>query len=212
MNKMYKLYKLIKKEIFKSKKTYLLLSIIMLLGFIFGTLFITILNNTDKNLIVKSITNFFNNIKESNINTIGILKNSLLSNILFIVLIFILSISIIGIPFIIIICFYKSFILGFSISSIILTYKLSGSLLALVYIFPHVIIYLFLMLYVSLYGIFISLSMYKVIFSKKEINLKLYIKRFILICIISILISVLLSLFEAFVTPYLLSNFKFLIK
>ncbi|MDD4282972.1 MAG: stage II sporulation protein M, partial [Bacilli bacterium] len=115
--------------------------IIFLLGLsiiaiIAGAFYITILNKTDQALIQNSINDFFNNIKTNNLNYGMTLKNALLTNIGFIVLIWLLGISVIGIPIIIFLFFSKAFTLGFSISSIIFHYKLKGTLLSFLYVFP----------------------------------------------------------------------------
>ena len=69
-------------------KKYVFFSIIIvILGIITGSLFIVIINSGDKNLVIEYISTFIDNIKNSNINNLDILKNSLITNI-FILLIF----------------------------------------------------------------------------------------------------------------------------
>ncbi|NLM63362.1 MAG: hypothetical protein GX190_03515 [Mollicutes bacterium] len=95
-----------------------------IIAVIAGAFYITILNKTDQSLVESSINTFFNDIKNNNLNYVISLKNAILSNLGFYLIIWLLGISVIGIPVIIFMFFSKAFIIGFSVSSIILNYKL----------------------------------------------------------------------------------------
>ena len=125
-----------------------------LIGIIGGSLFITILSKHDQSLIKEYMNNFIASINKFNIKSINI--TSILTNIFFIITIWLLGISVIGIPIILFMYFSKFFTLGFSISSFILTYKLKGTLIALVYIFPVQIINMIIYSLITLYAIKIS--------------------------------------------------------
>ena len=117
----------------KAKNIYLFLLLIFIIGVIFGSLFITIINDTDKNTVLNQITNFFNEMKSNKIDYLDIFKNSVISNLIYITFIWFLGISIIGIPIIIIMLFILSFILlivyfykqmfQFDIQCLFFTYK-----------------------------------------------------------------------------------------
>ena len=152
-----------KKKVDKLKSIFIINKqiVIFLLGLsiiaiIAGALYITILNKTDQTLIQNSINEFFNNIKTNKLNFGLSLKNAILTNIGFIVLIWLLGISVIGIPIIIFLFFSKVFTLGFSISSIIFNYKLKGTLLSFLYVFPHHIINIYIYINILCYFIIIK--------------------------------------------------------
>lgn len=209
---MKKIFKLINEEFKKNKKLFVFVSILLIIGFIAGTLFITILSTEDKKIVSETISNYFNQIKNNNIDLEYTLRTSLTTNLIYLVFMWLLGISIIGIPIIIFLIFIKSFILGFSISSIIFKYKLGGTLLSFSYIFPHQILNLVVISFIGLYALKVSLSLIKLIISKKQINFKLIIKKYFAVLIICVIISIVSTLFESFLCPYLIKLFSFLIK
>ena len=115
-----------RKRIIKNKLLSILI-LIVILSFILGALYISIISKNELEIIRNHLKLFFKNLTKLNYND-GI-TNSILTNIIPVLLIFIFSISIIGIPVILIILIYKSFVLGFNISSIIYFYKLKGILI-----------------------------------------------------------------------------------
>lgn len=209
---MKKIFKLINAEFNKNKKLYVFVTILLTIGFITGSFFITILSSEDKKLVGETISNFFVQIKNNNIDTIYTLRTSLSTNLVYIIFMWLLGISVIGIPIIIFLIYIKSFILGFSISSIIFKYKIGGTLLSLGYIFPHQILNLIVISFIGLYALKVSLSLIKLIFSKKQINFKLIIKRYFAVLIICILLSIISTAFETFLCPYIIKLLSFLIK
>ena len=103
MNKYKNKLKIILSE---KRNTFIFFTILIILGIIFGSFFITILDKSDKELITTQITEFFTGIKgNQNTDVLSALKNSLFSNIASVIGIWLLGISIIGIPLIIILMF-----------------------------------------------------------------------------------------------------------
>lgn len=202
-----------KNHIIRQKKFYVFLIALLVIGFISGALFIFFLNETDKHDIINEITTFFNLIKTSTgINYSRSLTNSLGINILYVFLIWILGISIIGFPIIIGVLFIKSFIVGFSFSSIILTYGFKGLLGAFLYIFPHQIIMLILYLLLGFYSLSFCYKLFSHLFLKQMVNFRYGINRYIKILLICIVVSIILSLYEVFLSTYLMKLFTLLIK
>jgi len=209
---MKKIFKLINVEFTKNKKYFIFITILLIIGFVAGSFFITILSSDDKKLVGETISNFFMQIKNNKIDSIYSLRTSLSTNSLYIIFIWLLGVSIIGIPIIIFLVFIKSFVLGFSLSGIIYQYKLKGTLLSLSYIFPHQIINLIIISFMGLYALKVSLSLIKLIISKKQINFKVIMKKYFGVLIICIILGIISSLLEAFVCPYIIKLFSFLIK
>ena len=140
----------------KYKKIILFLLGIAFIGFITGTIFITILSETDKNLVKEYIQEFISKIDNGKLDYANSFKNAFLSNIIFIITIWILGMSVVGIPINIFIYFAKAFMLGFSISAFILQYKAKGCLLSLIYIFPHHIINIMVYMILLIFSILIT--------------------------------------------------------
>lgn len=192
-------------NIVKFDKRYVLFCLILvLIGIITGSLFIVILKSSDKNLIIEYIESFIDGIKNNNFDYIDTFKNTIITN-----YIIVLSISIIGftyflIPVNILILFYKSFIIGFSLSSFILTYKFKGLLLSIVYIFPHLILNILLFSILTAFTIKLSIKMINHIIKKKEVNMRLYFNKYFYTSLFVIIIITITSIYEAFAAPALL--------
>ena len=193
---MRKIFKIINGEFKKNKKILVFIAILLTIGLISGSLFITIINSSDKKLVLETISNYFNKVKTTEIDYLYSLGTSITSNLLYVLFIWLLGISVIGL----------------SISSIICEYKLGGAALSLSYVFPHHILNIITLAFVTMYALKVSLSLVKLITSKNQINLKLIIRRYIGVLIITVLLCVISSLIEAFVTPHFIKLFSFLIK
>lgn len=194
----------LKNRISYNKKIMLFLTILTIIGIITGAFLIAILNVSDKNLIKEYIQTFIDNI--NSFNYIESLKNSLIISLILTIGIWILGISVIGLLFVILIIFWKSFVLGFTISSFIITYNLKGLMLSFVYIFPSFIINLLVLMYLGSYSIKFSLIIIKSIVSKKKLELSKLMHKYLIVLILTLIINLLTSLFEVFITPILLKG------
>ena len=181
------------------KKYILFCLILIILGIIAGSLFVVILNGNDKILVVEYIESFVENIKNNNFNYIDTLKNTLI-----IFIISIIGFSYFLCPINILLLFYKSFILGFSLSSFILTYKIKGLLLSIIYIFPHLILNILLFSLLIAFTLKLSINMIKYIIKKKEVNMRLYFNKYLYTILFILIIITITSFYESFVAPYLL--------
>lgn len=189
----------------KFDKKYVFFSmVIVILGIITGSIFIVVLNSTDKSLVTEYISSFMDNIKNNNIIVNDIIKNVFINNFLVILIISIIGFTFFLFPINILILFYKSFIIGFSLASIILTYNIKGILISLVYIFPHLIINILLFSLLTAFTLKLSIKMINYIIKKKEVNMRVYFNKYLYILILSIIIISITSLYESFIVTYLL--------
>ena len=101
--------------ILPNKKINIFVMFIIILGIISGSIFLVVLKDTDKTLIINRIESFMNNINTNNVNNIVAFKNVIIENLIFVLLIWILGMSIIGIIFNIFLIYLKGFIIGFSL-------------------------------------------------------------------------------------------------
>lgn len=186
------------------KKYVLFTLVLVLLGILTGSLFIVILDKTDKNIVVEYITEFINNIKNNNINSLELLKNTLLTNYITVIIFAIIGFSFFFFPINILILFYKSFVLGFTLSSFILTYSFKGLLLSVIYIFPHLIINILLFALITAFTAQNSINMIKYIINRQNINMRYYFNKYFSILIITFAILLFTGLYESYIMPSLL--------
>ncbi len=202
-----------KNSIIKQKKLYRIIITLMIFGIISGILFIFFISKESKTKALVSIKNFFDLMNTSTgVNYGKSLLNTLVNNIGYILLIWLLGISIIGLPITIVLAFMKSFIVGFSISSIISCYKAKGILGAFLYVFPHQIIILFIYLLLSFYSISFSIKLFKSLFLKQTINFRVVMQKYIKILLISLIGIIIVSLYEVFISTYFIKLFTMLLK
>ena len=186
------------------KKYVLFTLVLVLLGILTGSLFIVILDKTDKNIVIEYKTEFINNIKNNNINSLDLLKNTLLTNYIIVIIFAIIGFSFFFFPINILILFYKSFIIGFTLSSFILTYSLKGLLLSIIYIFPHLIINILLFSLITAFTVQNSINMIKYIIKRQNINMRHYFNKYFSILFIITTIILITGLYESYIMPSLL--------
>lgn len=206
MNK--KLTKIIS-TIIPSKKINYFVFFILTLGIISGSIFLVLISQNDKVSVTTQITNFMSNINDNGISIVQALKNSLSINFTYVFLIWILGMSIVGIVFNIFLVYIKGFVIGFSISSLIYVYGIKGILASLIYIFPHQILNILIIIVIGIYSIMFTINLYKVILGNKNTGIKSFLKKYLYILVIAVVISLISSLSEVLLTPAL---FKLIIK
>lgn len=189
-----------------NRKMLLFLIVLGLIALIVGSIFVVILNATDKSLIKDYLETFINNVDSGKLDYMQALKNISISNYSYIIIAWLLGISVIGIPITIFMYFMKCFMVGFSIASIIINFKLKGTLLAFIYVFPHHIINLIMYTVLILYSLTLSLKIGEAVLKKKSINFKLIINKYLLILILSLIVVTLMNLFEVYITPILIKT------
>ncbi len=187
----------------KQKRLYYILIGLALITFITGILFLFIISNDNKLIINQSIKEYFNQENDK----IALFFKSLFNNYIYIIAIWTLGISIIGIPLIIILLLFKSFIFGFSISTIVSTFGIKGLLIAVIHTIISNGIYLVIVLLVSFYSISFSIKLFKSLFFKKNIDFKDSINKYIKILLISLTSSIIISIYDSFISNNILNLF-----
>ena len=190
--------------ILPNKKINYFVITILLFGIISGSIFLIILNETDKNNTITQIQTFITNLNKNNINTGLALKNSLIINYIFVLLIWGLGLSIIGILLNIFITYIKGFIIGFSISSILITYKYKGLLMAILYIFPGQLLNIITVCILTIYSIMFTINLIEIIIQKKVKKNNRFLKKYIIILLFSIIVSFISTIFEVYLFPNIL--------
>lgn len=193
-----------KNKIKKNQKITIFLVTIIMIGVIAGTIFSLVISKDDKTLISEYIISFLSSIKDSKINNLDIFTNSITNNLSFSLVIWILGVSLIGIFIAIILLFYKSFIIGFTIGTFIINYKIGGALISFVYLFPSGIINIILFLFLTLYAIAFSFKLFYSLIKRKSLDFKPIMTKYFKLLLITTIIFIISSLYESFVMPKLL--------
>lgn len=197
----------------KEKNILIFNTIIFLVGVVLGSLFINFITNDDKKILIEQVSTFFSNIKKLTSDIFGFesFLSILFNNLLVLSIIFVLGISMIGIPIVIFILFFKGFMLGTTISTIILKYSIKGIIGVILYIFPVCILSICVYLFMCFYAIYASKKFLRAFLKKDTLNFKQFLGKYLLSFIVSITLILLLSLLDAYLTPLLLKLFTYLI-
>ena len=199
--------KKVKNKLYEQKKIYLSIIITITLGIVCGIVYNLILSKSDHTLITNQLNIFFDAIKKNDINYIPMLINSLIGNLSLVILIWLLGISIIGLPFIYILCFGKGFLLSFSIVSILTTYKFKGIILAVCYLIPGPIVLLLYLIFLGFSSAKKNKKIFSYLFLKQDISLRHSMKRYLQVLVASIVVAGCCSLFDTFFMPNFLKLF-----
>ena len=113
------------------------------------------------------------------------------------------GLSMIGVIANIFLTYIKGFLVGFSISSIFLTYGYKGILAALLYTFPSQILNIIVVSILSIYSIMFAKNLLQIIISKQNNN-RLMLKKYTVILMLCIILSFISSLLEVYVFPNIL--------
>ncbi len=191
----------LKSNIHINKNLFVFLLVLVITGLIAGALFSVIISGDDKALVTSYLMDFFNNAKDGKLNYNGSIVNTLFFTLGISLFIWLLGISVIGFFVVIFILFLKSFIIGFSLGSIIYVFKLKGVLLSFVYVFPHHVINLFIFMLLSAFSLVVSYKLISSLKSKKAFDFKGIINRYLVVLGFSIFVLIFTSLYEVFVVP-----------
>ena len=186
------------------KKLYFLVGL-ALIGFISGSLFTTFLSKTDEALVTEYIKNFINTIKGNNLDYIDVFKNAIFSNMLYIFIIWILGISIIGLPINVFIYFVKTFMIGFSLSSIFLAYKFKGLAIVIIYLLPQ-LLNIIILLILMVFSINFSLRLLNSILKRSILDFKTLFNNYLGILLLTVVLIFISSLIEVFMVPTVINK------
>lgn len=176
-------------------------SILLILGILSGVVFLLITSSLDKMIIKDEINSYINGFNSK--VSINSFLTSFKYNIIYFIIITISGIFYLFSPLIIFVNYYKGLQIGFLMSSIILTFKTKGILLMLVSLFPHIIFMSFSIIIYSSIMLNISYKLMKATYNEESINLKIFVKKVLLLFLIGIVISLVGTLLEVFVNAYL---------
>ena len=199
----------LKKRLYFNNNLFVFLFVLILVGVGAGALFSTILNTADKHVVSTYLNNFFTQFSgDMNISFF----NNFVFTLGFAFIIWIFGISVIGILLILPFLFFKAFVLGFGIGSILINYKFKGIIFSLICVVPHRVVNLLIYVLISAYALMISYRMIVSMKDRKSFDFRLFMNRYLFILFFSFFILSITSLYESFVLPYFMKFIVNLLK
>lgn len=186
-----------------SKKLYLFMSIVLVIGIITGVIFVIMLDEATKEILFLNINNFLQSFGASNISI-------LVQHLVILSTLLILSIFLIGGPFVIFFMFYNGFTIGFIISSITCIFGIKGMLFGVLYVIVSKLVFvvLFIIFSVNLFKIVKCVIDYLVYKKSNKESLVMFMKRSIVFIGIIMISDIILYFWGV----KLINIFNFLIK
>lgn len=186
----------------KNNKLLFILIVLTLISLIFGILFNTLIDTSTKKDITNNINSLITNYNSQS-NLIKSFIPTFTSSLFLDLLIWIFGISIIGCIIVLFLFLFKVFIFGFEFVSLLVNLNIGRIIFIIIYMLPslfNLVIYFIL----TLFSISYSISLFKILFFKKNYNLSNITKKYIKILGISLLFSFLSSIIEVFIIPKIL--------
>lgn len=196
----------LKATVNSNKKMITFLVGLMLVGIIAGSIFVAFLNKADQSLLKEYLNNFLTNIDQNQLNYHLAFLNTIIGNLFFVLTIWLLGISVIGIPIMLFMFFTKAFVLGFSVTSIVLNYQLKGAIFAFLYMFPHHLINMGIYIMLLLYSLTVSFKILKAMIKKEAFDFKQIIKKYSMILLYSFIGILFTTVLEIYVVPNVLKT------
>ena len=184
-------------------KIYSAISIIFLIGIIIGVMFINNTEEEQKTEIITYLQNFTNSLNsEYKIDNANLLKNSIINNLVLVLLLWFIGSTVVGIPIVYIIIGIRGFLLGYTVSSIMITYSFwKGILFSLSSLLLQNIIFIPCIFALAASGVKLYKSIIK---DKRKENIKLEILRHTVFSIVIAVFLVTASLIEVYVSSNLI--------
>lgn len=193
------------KRVTINRKLFIFLFLLFIIGLLVGSLFTTILKDSDQTLVKDSLNNFLTSINKNQLKVETTFLPALFSQIVYVLSVWLLGVSILGLPIVVILYFSKAFTLGFSIGSLLYHYHTKGILLSIAYIFPHQIINFFIYTILTIYSLSLSLKLLDSLIHKKRLDFRFILNKYLFILILSLVGVIITSSLEIFVMPKLIS-------
>lgn len=199
-----KILNMIKEHVRTNIKYYFTIAIVFLIGIVIGVMFINNIDENQKNQIGDYLFTFTEALNSDyKVDTNNLLKSSIANNLLLALLLWFIGSTVVGIPIVYIIICIRGFFLGYTLSSIIVTYNVwKGTLFSLCTLLFQNIIFIPCILALSVSGIRLYKSIIK---DKRKENVKIEILRHTIFSAFIAIFLVLASFVEVYASSNLLT-------
>lgn len=209
---MKKIIKYLNETVKKEKNKLIFVIIMFIIGLVLGSIFTNFITSDDKSLLIEQLEVYFSSIEKLSNDVFGIkaFSSEILNNSLQLFIIFALGISMVGLPVVIFILFFKGFMLGTTLSTMFLKYQLKGIIGAFLYVFPCFIINILIYILMSFFALYASIKFLKALIKKDNLNFKNFLGKYLLTFCLCIILMIINCLLESYLTPLLLKLFTFI--
>ena len=202
-NKKNKISKIISNHIYENLKSYIIVTIILLIGIVLGVIYINNINQDLANEIKEYINNFVNTLKDNyTIDKVELMKNTIISNSILVVTMWFVGSTVIGLPIVLGIIAYRGFCIGYTISAALITLGSPGGIIfSISSMLLQNLLFIPAILALGVSGIKLYKSIMK---DKRRENIKIEIIRHTLFSIFMLIILLVASVIETYLSTELI--------
>lgn len=202
-----KLNEVLSKNIKENIGVYFTVTLFFAIGISVGAFTAKALDINQKQELVTYLNKFFQILNNQTVNKNAIFYQSIKNNFQTVFFIWFLGVTIIGIPFTLIITSFRGFIVGFTISFLIQGIGWRGFILTLAAVLPQNIIFIPCLLIISATSLCFSIQVFKTRIKKRIVNsIRSNIFSYTATILIMFAVMIVGSLFEAYISPYILQS------
>lgn len=189
-------------KLLKKNKVFSICLIATILTLILGVFFNALLDDDMKATIASNVNGMINGI-DKNSSNIKLIIKTCFNNFTLVSFLWIFGMAVIGIPIVLFIYLLKVFIFSFEFINLIGVLKLKSLLFIIVYLLPSLLnlLILFILVY---YSINYSIVLIRLIFKKRNYNIKTITTRYLKVYFLCILCSTVSALIESIIVPKIL--------
>ena len=180
---------------------YFTMTIFLIIGIIIGAITIKILNIEQKSQIIGFFNSFFKMLNNNDVNSLQLLKQSVLSNFKTILIIWITGMVVVGIPAIPIIVILRGCALGFTVGFLVNEFGTKGFLFSLLAVLPQNLFVIPGIISIASIGVGFSINNLK---NKNRMLKNTFFKNILSYSLLILFFSVVIfigSIVEAYITP-----------
>jgi stage II sporulation protein M len=184
---------------------YIFVSVLFVMGVIFGALMVNALSLEQKQEVTRYLGSFFHSIDQG-LSVDGKIAfwQAFFMHTKWILLIWILGISVVGLPIILILDFFKGVLIGFTVGYMVGQLSWKGMLFALVSVVPQNLIIIPALMISSVAAISFSLYLIKNRFFQQKGSIRQPFANYALVNVLMVALVFGAALFEAFLSPILM--------